>query len=649
MNSEELEQSLRAEFENYLKDVLAEMKQDVSEFQEKIESEVEKHKAQLTEAVQEFSKKFGEEKNLDSGFTESVSEHLKLARDDGAKITAAAIAEAEEMRDEAEAPADFSNIRDAINEISNEDSQSKILKALVENASQYTPRGAFFIVKNEHLVGWKLFGTQGHPNPEVVREVYFPISNHTSLSESVNSLATIESRFGTYDGDSEFLERLGFGEPSTMHAIPLVARGRGVAVLYADGGNSEEGVNIEALETLMRVAGLTVEVLASAPAPAPAVEQKEENVEEPAPEPAHHFESQPESHEQPVAEESDFETTGEFEDYTPPAVEPAEEAPAPVEEARFGEVEESQPDFQSQPWGQPAESTTEDIGVTESETSDYSESFEPVSDGVESPSFEESTPEPESEFESNVDQSFEVESPTQFDQEVPAETQDFEFKEIPAETHDFEVQETPEFESSDFETVAEAPEFETQADATGFDTSQFDVSEAASEVDEAPAEEAPAVEETPAGSFDFEGIQPDSSFEAPVEDFQADPQPEVVQEEPAEAPSTPMRSRFGDRNVDLPIDVDEGERRYHNDARRFARLLVSEIKLYNEQKVKEGRDSADLYERLREAIDRSREMYDKRVQQPVAEKFDYFNYELVNTLAEGDEAKLGGTYPGATV
>jgi hypothetical protein len=67
------------------------------------------------------------------------------------------------------------------------------------------------------------------------------------------------------------------------------------------------------------------------------------------------------------------------------------------------------------------------------------------------------------------------------------------------------------------------------------------------------------------------------------------------------------------------------------------------------RKVKEGREGNDLYDRLREAIDRSREMYDKRVQPPVASKFDYFHYELVSTLAEGDEEKLGDSYPGATV
>jgi hypothetical protein len=115
------------------------------------------------------------------------------------------------------------------------------------------------------------------------------------------------------------------------------------------------------------------------------------------------------------------------------------------------------------------------------------------------------------------------------------------------------------------------------------------------------------------------------------------------------APAPTGRRRYG-QDVELPVDVpNDEERRLHNDARRFARLLISEIKLYNEQKVVEGRSEHDLYDRLREYIDRSREMYDKRVKPEVASRYDYFHGELVNTLAEGDESKLGSNYPGATV
>jgi hypothetical protein len=106
--------------------------------------------------------------------------------------------------------------------------------------------------------------------------------------------------------------------------------------------------------------------------------------------------------------------------------------------------------------------------------------------------------------------------------------------------------------------------------------------------------------------------------------------------------------RYG-QDAELPVEVSDEERRFHNDARRFARLLVSEIKLYNEQKVKDGRAHGDIYTRLRDEIDRSRQMYDKRVHPTVAPRYDYFHQELVSTLAEGDADKLGAGYPGATV
>jgi hypothetical protein len=127
------------------------------------------------------------------------------------------------------------------------------------------------------------------------------------------------------------------------------------------------------------------------------------------------------------------------------------------------------------------------------------------------------------------------------------------------------------------------------------------------------------------------------------------PEPSPAPEMPAAAPAPAARRRYG-QDIELPIEVSsDEERRYHNDARRFARLLIDEIKLYNEQKVAEGRSRYDLYDRLREYIDRSREMYDKRVKIEVSSRYDYFHDELVNKLAEGDVSKLGSNYPGATV
>lgn len=83
------------------------------------------------------------------------------------------------------------------------------------------------------------------------------------------------------------------------------------------------------------------------------------------------------------------------------------------------------------------------------------------------------------------------------------------------------------------------------------------------------------------------------------------------------------------------------EQKAHDDAKRFARLVVSEIKLYNEAKVNEGRRNKDIYERLKEDIERGRQMYNDRVAANVRDHSNYFVDELVRILAGGDAGGLG--------
>ncbi len=91
------------------------------------------------------------------------------------------------------------------------------------------------------------------------------------------------------------------------------------------------------------------------------------------------------------------------------------------------------------------------------------------------------------------------------------------------------------------------------------------------------------------------------------------------------------------------------EQKLHAEAKRFARLLVSEIKLYNEKHVLEGRTNRDLYLRLKRDIDRSREMYEKRVSPIVSRKIDYFHDEIIRILGDNDPSTLGSDYPGPRV
>src|SRR5262245_24898156 len=75
-------------------------------------------------------------------------------------------------------------------------------------------------------------------------------------------------------------------------------------------------------------------------------------------------------------------------------------------------------------------------------------------------------------------------------------------------------------------------------------------------------------------------------------------------------------------------------------ARRYARLLVSEIKLYHEPDVLAGQRERDLATRLGGEIARARVLYEQRVPAQVRTQTDYFHDELVRTLANGDSTLL---------
>ena len=82
----------------------------------------------------------------------------------------------------------------------------------------------------------------------------------------------------------------------------------------------------------------------------------------------------------------------------------------------------------------------------------------------------------------------------------------------------------------------------------------------------------------------------------------------------------------------------------HRKAQRFARLLVDEIKLYNQAKVAEGRNNKDLYDRLKEVIEKSRITYQKRYGITVAASGNYFQHEIIRSLAEDDLSIMGANF-----
>ena len=55
----------------------------------------------------------------------------------------------------------------------------------------------------------------------------------------------------------------------------------------------------------------------------------------------------------------------------------------------------------------------------------------------------------------------------------------------------------------------------------------------------------------------------------------------------------------------------------------------------------EGRAANDLYARLKDDIDRSRQVFEERTPEPVRRETDFFREELVRILADGRAEALG--------
>jgi len=158
--------------------------------------------------------------------------------------------------------------------------------------------------------------------------------------------------------------------------------------------------------------------------------------------------------------------------------------------------------------------------------------------------------------------------------------------------------------------------------------------EGASEADAAPV----PVQATPAFSDPF-------AAHAPIHAMAAAPseQPARATAEAVAAPAgTAATGAAPATDAFAHMSVEDAE--IHRKAQRFARLLIDEVKLYNQAKVAEGRKNKDLYDRLKEDIDKSRATYMKRYGNTVAASADYLNAEVVRSLAGDDVSVLGPNF-----
>ncbi|HEY0407477.1 MAG TPA: hypothetical protein VGC89_17215 [Pyrinomonadaceae bacterium] len=311
MPSEELEKGLRDEVENYLNLRLSALQEEITRLQ-----------SQVNEAFTRLLERSADATQTDTSVAIAISEHMRAAHERGIEAAAA-----ESTR--TKASSDIALLKAAIDELDDQRSQTDILSALVNTSASFAPRVAFFVIKNDEARGWRARGLQGTVGDDAVRQISLPLSSETLLSDVVRSRATWGGAPGHNADDHLLTNKLGSEPPQRMVAVPLVVRERAVAVLYADSaGLQADAINLEALETLVRVAGMAVELLAvSRPAPSSSATL----AEQPA--------AQPHAEETPAVEATEIAATEEAEET--PTVEAEAEQPAEAIYAAPPAVEES--------------------------------------------------------------------------------------------------------------------------------------------------------------------------------------------------------------------------------------------------------------------------------------------------------------------
>jgi len=559
-------------------------------------------------------------RQLESSLPEVPASFLR--DDDVAPLTAAARAEGRSQG--------LSELADAVARLDRADSQAAVLRSLLDSTAAFASRAALFLTRPEGARGWGGFGFGEFNQPFSDLEIRYDDDQpwrKLAAGRGVVPLAAADC--------ARLCSRLESSLPHEGALVPLVLRDRVAAVVYADRLTAGSRFDLEALQLLVYAAAQAIEVLPFRERHAtPTLRLAEEAATEPGLglwQPEEIAPAAPVV--EPTAAIAEPSAAAGFAIPAPPVLAPAAPvvAPPPVvapvptrvepipEPAPAAEPESS---FEIAPV-EPSVSIAEDVTWAPPPAPARPEA-PPAEESAEIWTLEEE-PVPAPPAPSPGRPSFQDE-PTQLEWERPAGLPTA--PAAPAEPE--RPAPLPELVAPPL-PPAVAPEAATAAlDVTEDQTMLLQrprftepLSPATREIPAQEAEEETRPPQLVPPAPARPTWQPGTTAEvAPPPDVQGPGWAFATTRMPAFAPAAPEDSA-------------------HEEARRLARLLVSEIKLYNEEQVEEGRRSRDVYERLKDDIDRSRQMYEERVEERVRNQTDYFYQELVRILAGGDPKALG--------
>lgn len=496
--------------------------------------------------------------------------------------------------------ATLEDLRDALREIDRARAQSDVLAALVAAARRHASRVGVFLLAPAGARGW---GAGGFSEDARFAGLEIGWNEDESWRELHEGRGAVEL---TAADCARLLAHIEDSLPLNGALVPLVLRDRVAAALYADRLDERAPWSLAALQALTWSAALALETLP--------FRQRSET-------PTLRL----------LAQADEAQGLGIWD----PSAVVEEEAPAPVAAAPVEAPAAPEPATEPEPVAAPPEpaATTATFELVES----------PAAAVVEEPSFE-APPELPAIEEVAVEESWTYEEAPPLS--APAAIPE------PAATRSLpELPELPELPVPPLAPPAAAP--------SALDMSEDDTYLLSRDARTAPPPPVPEPPPLPAVSavstqslpsidedITHPGVSPTPAFTAPV----AQPKPgwqsggttEVAPPPDLQGPGWAFATtRIPTVAAPAAPAASAPEDASHDEARRLARLLVSEIKLYNEEQVEDGRRNRDIYERLKEDIDRSRQMYEERVDERIRNTTDYFYQELVRILAGGDPKAMG--------
>lgn len=170
----------------------------------------------------------------------------------------------------AESPAAGDRIRDQLSllkglmgELASPKESSEISLLVLRLAAEYFDRAILFLVRRDAYVGLGGFGETGDPELMIqkVRRLKVPVGAGAFFEEAVPSRSTLQKPAGALSSvDRDFIAAIGALEPTEVAVIPMVSRGRVIALLYGDNARTLEPLpDLTGMEIFMAQAGLAME------------------------------------------------------------------------------------------------------------------------------------------------------------------------------------------------------------------------------------------------------------------------------------------------------------------------------------------------------------------------------------------------------